>query len=63
MCVIQFQNFSEFLLETNFDDYNESSDAKRKNKELKKILTICFLKHIIMACGLKMKNQLIKKNL
>ena len=63
MCVIQFQNFSEFLLETYFDDYNESSDAKRKNIDLKQILIICLLKYIIMACGLKMKNQLIKKNL
>ena len=42
MCVIQFQNFSEFFLETYFDDYNESSDAKRKNIELKQILIICF---------------------
>ena len=63
MCAIQFQNFSEFLLETYFDDYNESSDAKRKNIELKQILIICLLKYIIMAYGLKMKNQLIKKYL
>ena len=54
--------YNDFL-ETYFDEYYDLSDAERKNIEHKHKPKSYFLKDIIMMTGLKMKNQLIKKNL
>ena len=52
------------MLETCFDEYNELSDAKRKNIKLNYDPVNYFLLiHIITITGLKMNNGLIKKNL
>ena len=49
------------LLETYSDEYYDLLDAERIKMEHKYKPKNSSLKHIIIICGLKMKNQLIKK--
>ena len=52
--MIVYDNGSE--LESYFDKYKTLSDAKKESWVINMILLICFLSHIIMTSGLKIKN-------